>query len=254
MSSVPGRQPACRRAICKAMSRLRITSRTAIRSSLVLLPATIQECYEFGMESFDIAERFQTPVFVLSDLDLGMNSWLTPPLPYPEKAFRSRQRCSAPTISNKMGSWGRYRGRRWRRHSVSHVAGTKTLRSGVLHARHRSRRGSALLRTTRSWKRGLDRLVRKHDTARAAMPQPVVDEANHPIGIIAFGTTHHAVFEARERLRADGVRNRLSPPACAARFRPRSPALSVATTASMSSNRTATGKSTRCCAASCRRT
>jgi 2-oxoglutarate ferredoxin oxidoreductase subunit alpha len=48
---------------------------------LVLLPATVAEAYEFAMDAFDLAERFQTPVFVLSDLDLGMNSWLTPPLP-----------------------------------------------------------------------------------------------------------------------------------------------------------------------------
>ncbi len=54
---------------------------------IVLLPATVAEAYEFAMEAFDLAERFQTPVFVLSDLDLGMNSWLTPPLPYPEKPF-----------------------------------------------------------------------------------------------------------------------------------------------------------------------
>ena len=54
---------------------------------LVLLPATVAEAYELSMEAFDLAERFQTPVFVLSDLDLGMNAWLTPPLSYPEKPF-----------------------------------------------------------------------------------------------------------------------------------------------------------------------
>ncbi len=54
---------------------------------IVLMPATVPEAYEFAMESFDLADRFQTPVFVLSDLDLGMNSWLTPPLRYPEKPF-----------------------------------------------------------------------------------------------------------------------------------------------------------------------
>ena len=54
---------------------------------IVLLPATVEEAYQFAMDAFDLADRFQTPVFVLSDLDLGMNSWLTTPLRYPEKPF-----------------------------------------------------------------------------------------------------------------------------------------------------------------------
>src|SRR5262249_26174472 len=54
---------------------------------LVLLPATVEECYEFGQQAFDLADRFQTPVFVLSDLDLGMNLWMTPRFRYPERPF-----------------------------------------------------------------------------------------------------------------------------------------------------------------------
>ena len=64
---------------------------------LVLLPATVAEAYEFAMEAFDLADRFQTPVFVLSDLDLGMNSWLTPPLRI-RRNPSTAARCSAPTI------------------------------------------------------------------------------------------------------------------------------------------------------------
>jgi 2-oxoglutarate ferredoxin oxidoreductase subunit alpha len=74
---------------------------------IVLLARNRREAYEFAMEAFDLAERFQTPVFVLSDLDLGMNSWLTPPLPYPEKAVRSRKVLGADDLNDE--SWGRYR-------------------------------------------------------------------------------------------------------------------------------------------------
>src|SRR5919198_1332552 len=54
---------------------------------VVLLPGTAEDCYEFAQAAFDLADRFQTPVFVLSDLDLGMNLWMTPPFKYPEKPF-----------------------------------------------------------------------------------------------------------------------------------------------------------------------
>ena len=54
---------------------------------IVLLPGTVEECYEFARDAFDYADRFQTPVFVLSDLDLGMNLWMTPEFKYPEKSF-----------------------------------------------------------------------------------------------------------------------------------------------------------------------
>src|SRR5215469_15738939 len=75
---------------------------------IVLLPATVREAYELAMEAFDLADRFQTPVFVLSDLDLGMNSWLTPTLPYPEKPFDRGKVLDADDLNSVKG-WGRYR-------------------------------------------------------------------------------------------------------------------------------------------------
>jgi len=75
---------------------------------IVLLPATIHEAYEMAMEAFDLADRFQTPIFVLSDLDLGMNSWMTKPLLYPEKPF-DRGKVLNEKDLNKIESWGRYR-------------------------------------------------------------------------------------------------------------------------------------------------
>src|SRR5262249_9671689 len=53
----------------------------------VLLPSSVRDCYDFGVQSFDLAERLQTPVFVLSDLDLGMNNWMSDPFPYPAKPW-----------------------------------------------------------------------------------------------------------------------------------------------------------------------
>jgi 2-oxoglutarate ferredoxin oxidoreductase subunit alpha len=171
---------------------------------LVLLPATVQEAYEFGMESFDIAERFQTPVFVLSDLDLGMNSWMTPALPYPEKRFDRGKVLDADDL-NKVGSWGRYRDTDGDGIPYRTLPGTAHSEAGYFTRGTGHDEEARYSELPEVWKRGLDRLVRKHETARAAMPQPILDEASRSIGIIAYGTTHHAVVEARERLAADGI-------------------------------------------------
>src|SRR5256714_9669489 len=75
---------------------------------LVLLPGTAEECYELGQQAFDLADRFQTPVFVLSDLDLGMNLWMTRPFRYPEKPFDRGKVLSAEDLERLGGRWGRY--------------------------------------------------------------------------------------------------------------------------------------------------
>src|SRR3970282_3031864 len=75
---------------------------------LCLLPSSADECFEFGMEAFNLAERFQTPVFVLSDLDLGMNYWMADPFPYPQKPFDRGKVLTAEDLE-KLGSFARYR-------------------------------------------------------------------------------------------------------------------------------------------------
>jgi 2-oxoglutarate ferredoxin oxidoreductase subunit alpha len=171
---------------------------------IVLLPATVQEAYEMSMEAFDLAERFQTPIFVLSDLDLGMNSWLTQPLPYPQKPF-DRGKVLTEKDLNKLETWGRYR-------DVDHdgipyrtLPGTNHNAAGYFTRGTGHDEESRYSEMPDVWQRNLDRLVRKHETARTVVPQPVVDEHGARIGIIAYGTTHHAVVEARDILHEDGI-------------------------------------------------
>ncbi|TMF01561.1 MAG: 2-oxoacid:acceptor oxidoreductase subunit alpha, partial [Chloroflexi bacterium] len=75
---------------------------------LVLLPGSVEECYEFGRDAFDYADRFQTPVFVLSDLDLGMNLWMTPAFKYPEKPFDRGKVLNKEDLDRLSGEWARY--------------------------------------------------------------------------------------------------------------------------------------------------
>lgn len=171
---------------------------------IVLLPATVGEAYAFGMEAFDLAERFQTPVFVLSDLDLGMNSWMSRPLAYPEKPFDRGKVLSAEDLA-RLDSWGRYRdvdgdGIPYRTLPGTNHEGAGFFTRGTGHDEQ-----ARYSENPQTWRQNLDRLVRKHDTARLRVPQPVADESNHRVGLIAYGTTHHAVVEARDILRDDGL-------------------------------------------------
>ena len=170
---------------------------------LVLLPGTVEECYEFARDAFDYADRFQTPVFVLSDLDLGMNLWMTPEFNYPDKPFDRGKVLSKDDLERLRGEWARYAdvdrdGVPYRTlPGTDHpAAGYFTRGSG--HDEHARYTESA-----EAYAANMDRLLRKFETARGALPAPVVDESpKSPIGLIAFGSTHAAVVEARQALEA----------------------------------------------------
>jgi 2-oxoglutarate ferredoxin oxidoreductase subunit alpha len=172
---------------------------------IVLLPATVAEAYEFSMEAFDLAERFQTPVFVLSDLDLGMNSWLTPPLRYPEKPFDRGKVLDANDLAS-MKQWGRYRDVDKDGIAYRTLPGTKHPGAGFFTRGTGHDEEARYSEMPEVWQRNLDRLSRKHDTARRAVPAPVVEEKKgRRVAILAYGTTHHAVVEARDFLLDAGV-------------------------------------------------
>jgi 2-oxoglutarate ferredoxin oxidoreductase subunit alpha len=172
---------------------------------IVLLPATVEEAYEQGMAAFDLADRFQTPVFVLSDLDLGMNIWLTRPLKYPEKPFDRGKVLSADDLT-KVESWGRYRDVDKDGIPYRTLPGTKHPNAGFFTRGTGHDEEALYSESPEMFKQNLDRLVRKHETARSAVPQPVIEEAGNACAIIAVGTTHHAVIEARDILQAQGIK------------------------------------------------
>ncbi|HXD10413.1 MAG TPA: 2-oxoacid:acceptor oxidoreductase family protein, partial [Anaerolineales bacterium] len=76
--------------------------------SVVLLPGNINECFDFGWQSFDLAERIQTPVFVLSDLDMGMNQWMSKPFEYPRTSMDRGKVLNENDLEELKGNWGRY--------------------------------------------------------------------------------------------------------------------------------------------------
>src|SRR6266581_2787731 len=172
---------------------------------IVLLPGTVEECYEFARDAFDYADRFQTPIFVLSDLDLGMNLWMTPEFKYPDRKFDRGKVLGKADLARLAGEWGRYKdvdgdGVPYRTlPGTDHpAAGHFTRGSG--HDEHARYTESA-----EAYAANMDRLDRKFETARGTLPAPIVDESvKSPVGLIAFGSTHAAVVEARQALAAAG--------------------------------------------------
>lgn len=169
-----------------------------------LLPATVAECFDFGWQSFDLAERLQTPIFVLSDLDLGMNIWATDPFAYPDRP-PDRGKVLGKEDLERLGSFQRYGdvdgdAIPWRTlPGTDHPAAAYFTR-GSGHDENAEYTESA-----EAYVRIMDRLARKMETARDLVPQPVVDEPDspNPLGIIGFGSSHPAIEEARAFLRRE---------------------------------------------------
>ena len=173
---------------------------------LVLLPGSVEECYEFGVQAFDLADRFQTPVFVLSDLDLGMNLWMTPAFKYPEKPFDRGKVLTAEQIEQLKGDWGRYRDVDGDGIPYRTLPGTDHAEAGYFTRGSGHDEEARYTESPEAYARNMDRLARKFETARGAMPEPVVEETGAAIAIIAFGSSDAAVREARELLGAQGLK------------------------------------------------
>jgi len=171
---------------------------------LVLLPGSVEECYEFGRDAFDYADRFQTPVFVLSDLDLGMNLWMTPEFKYPDRPFDRGKVLSRDDLEKLAGQWGRYKDVDGDGVTFRTLPGTDHPAAGYFTRGSGHDENARYTEGADAYARNMDRLTRKLETARRALPAPIVDEAGSSIGLIAFGSTDAAVREARADLRAAG--------------------------------------------------
>jgi 2-oxoglutarate/2-oxoacid ferredoxin oxidoreductase subunit alpha len=171
---------------------------------IVLFPASVRECFDFGSEALDLAEIFQTPIFVLSDLDLGMNNWMSDPFPYPDKPIRRGKVLSAEKLKELNGKWGRYAdidddGITYRTLPGTDHPFASYFTRGSGHdsqARYSEKPGD--------YKATVDRLAKKFETAKKYVPKPVVDRRRGAkIGFIAYGTTDFPLEESRHQLRTE---------------------------------------------------
>ena len=173
---------------------------------VLLLPGTMEEIFTFGWKAFDLAERLQTTVFVMTDLDMGMNLWMSDPFAYPDTPVDRGKVLSAQDLERLEGAWGRYRDRdgdgiAWRTlPGTDHPAGAYFTRGSG----HNAEAGYS--ERPEDWSANMARLGRKFETARTLVPEPIVED--HPdsaIGLIYFGSTRDPAVEARDRLSARGI-------------------------------------------------
>jgi 2-oxoglutarate ferredoxin oxidoreductase subunit alpha len=167
---------------------------------VMLLPASVKECFEMGIAAFDLAEQLQTPVFVLSDLDLGMNDWMSEPFEYPEKPINRGKVLNAKQLE-ELGGFARYKD------VDGDGIGYRTLPGTDHPAAAYFTRGSGhnekALYSERpaDYENNMLRLARKFETAKTLVPKPILEgTGTQKVGIIAFGTSHWAVIEGRDQL------------------------------------------------------
>ncbi|MDR3580200.1 MAG: 2-oxoacid:acceptor oxidoreductase subunit alpha [Oryzomonas sp.] len=171
-----------------------------------LIPASIAECFEFGGTALDLAERLQTPVIVLSDLDLGLNLWPTRPFEYPTKPLDRGKVLSAEDLTRLQGEWQRYADIDGDGICYRTLPGTNHPAAAYFTRGTGHNEAAGYSERPEDWSANLSRLAKKHDYARTIIPAPVtelVDGAG--AGIISYGTNDPAVQEARDILKAAGI-------------------------------------------------
>ena len=169
---------------------------------LILLPGSVNECFEFGWKAFDIAERLQAPVFVLSDLDFGMNQWMTPPFEYPDKPMDRGKVLWESDLEQMNGVWARYLdvdddGIPYRTLPGNRHQSASYFARGTGHTEY-----ARYSEEPDVWERVLLRIKKKYNTAKKYLPKPIIETMDGArIGIIAFGSTDPAIQEARHILK-----------------------------------------------------
>src|SRR5580700_5529609 len=169
----------------------------------VLLPGSVTECYEFAGAAFDLAEGLQTPVFVLSDLDLGMNNWMSEPFDYPEKPLNRGKVLTSEDLT-RLGEFARYKDVDGDAIPYRTLPGTDHPKAAYF-TRGSGHNEKALYTERPDEYQGLmERLARKFDTARTMVPAPVVVQTGKSkVGLIAFGSSDFAVIESRDQLKKE---------------------------------------------------
>ena len=174
---------------------------------VLLFPTDPNECFRFAAEAFDLAERLQTPVIVMSDLDIGMNDWVCDELAWDDAHLHDRGKVLSAEELDAMPDWGRYKDLDGDGITYRTIPGTHPTKGAFF------TRGTSHDEDARYTEDGtvnaevMDRLLRKFDTAADLLPKPVADvrDPNSRVGIIYFGANRPAVLEAMDKLREGGV-------------------------------------------------
>lgn len=174
--------------------------------NIVLFPGSARECFQFGWQSFDLAERLQTPVYVLSDLDLGVNQWMTEPFEYPSKPMDRGKVLWEEDLEQWEGKWGRYLDVDGDGIPYRTLPGNKHPESAWFARGTGHDEFARYTEEPDDWWENMERLSVKYESAREIVPQPEIEsDETADIGLIGYGSADPAIQEARYLLKQEGI-------------------------------------------------
>ncbi len=169
---------------------------------VLLFPSTPKECFELTVDAFDLAEQLQTPVIMLTDLDLGMNDHVSPPFEWDDKREYNRGKVLDAAALDKIEKFGRYLdvdndGIAYRTYPGTHPTKGSFFTRGTSHDEY-----ATYTEDAGAYKRNVDRLIKKFNTAKILVPAPQVyqDKNKSENGILFFGTSQYSAEEAMDML------------------------------------------------------
>lgn len=174
---------------------------------IVLIPGTVGECFDFGWQALDLAEKYQTPVLVLSDLDLGKNQWMTEHFAYPDKPIERGKILWEEDLEKIQENWGRYKDIDGDFIPYRTVPGNRHPDSAYFARGTGHDDFAQYSEHPGDWEKNLVRIKNKLDSSRSDLPAPLIKkQRGAKRGLIAFGSTDAAVIEALDYLKQDGVK------------------------------------------------
>ncbi|HET6178348.1 MAG TPA: 2-oxoacid:acceptor oxidoreductase subunit alpha [Candidatus Sulfotelmatobacter sp.] len=169
--------------------------------NIMLFPSSVSECFSMAPEAFNLAEQFQTLVFVMSDLDLGMNNWMSDPFEYPTTPINRGKVLSKEDL-DRLGSFARYKDVDGDGIGYRTLPGTNHPAAAYFSRGSGHNEKSQYSERADDFENNMERLNRKFETARSFVPRPEITKGKDAkIGIIGYGTSHWGITESRDQLR-----------------------------------------------------
>ncbi|MBV9483538.1 MAG: 2-oxoacid:acceptor oxidoreductase subunit alpha [Acidobacteria bacterium] len=169
---------------------------------ILLMPSSAEECFTMAQDAFNLAEQFQTLVFVMSDLDLGMNNWMSDPFKYPQSPMQRGKVLSKQDL-DRLGGFSRYKDVDGDGIGYRTLPGTDHPLAAYFARGSGHNENSQYSERPDDFERNMERINRKFETARSFVPRPEVHSGASKIGIMAYGTSHWAITESRDQLRKE---------------------------------------------------
>ncbi len=170
--------------------------------NILLIPNSVAECFTMAQDAFNLAEQFQTLVFVMSDLDLGMNNWASDPFEYPKEPI-NRGKVLTKEDLDRMGGFARYKDVDGDGIGYRTLPGTEHPAAAYFTRGTGHNEKSGYSERPDDFEKNMERINKKFETARSFVPRPelINSKSKSKIGIIAYGTSHWAIVESRDQLR-----------------------------------------------------